>query len=478
MKNRKLILTIVAVILFLVPVIANAQHVLTSNSLAYHSFRMPQGAYLNPAFTPRNADGYVSLPSFNFNFGFPISYKEVGLTYDPTKKVSYIDINNLMETLGENTNKFHISSEIGLFGFGVNFGKLFFTFNTSINFNSTVCIPIDIFNVLSNLEGSSWVGAENAVTLASNDLALVNTYGRISLGGGYEFETLPLTIGGRINILDGFENFNTDETNIKIYSIDEHYSSVIADVDYHLQRAGCLNIDTNSKTKIKLSGFPENLGFTIDLGAKFEMGRWTFSTSLLDFGPGIHWKENVVKTKPQHSSFEFNGFDITNLVSNGIFDSTFASRFRDSVINVIGANEMEGGDFWYAIPTKLNVGASYTFLNNFFRAGFLFHGEWEKGLMCTGKGFSVKNNNFRYNTTLSLTANLYDWLEVMIGNSIVFDGENSDYVNPGAGIVITPFRAIQLYAIADYVSDLYIVDAKAFNCTFGLNILLSGNHRK
>lgn len=90
---------------------------------------------------------------------------------------------------------------------------------------------------------------------------------------------------------------------------------------------------------------------------------------------------------------------------------------------------------------------------------------------------NIPQNTFRFNTTFSFTANIFDWLEAMVGNSFVFDGGRTDLINPGVGIVLTPLKAIQIYAVADYISSFYLVDSKSFNCNLGINILFGGLNR-
>ena len=102
------------------------------------------------------------------------------------------------------------------------------------------------------------------------------------------------------------------------------------------------------------------------------------------------------------------------------------------------------------------------------RAGFLFHGQWDKGIITPDNA----KNRFRFNTTLSFTMNLKDWIEVMAGNSLVFDSHRIDLINPGIGLVLTPFKSLQFYTMIDYLSSFYLVECKNFNMSLGLNLLM------
>ncbi|KWW31024.1 MAG: hypothetical protein AUK63_707 [bacterium P3] len=449
-----------------------AQHELPSNELMYHSFRLPQSNLFNPAFFPRNNQVYVSLPRFNVSFGFPVTYNEVGLTYDAQRDKTTLDIFQLIDKMSDN-NHLNFDMELDLIGFGFRVKRAFFTFGSSIVFNANITLPKDAFDALTD-NTKSLIGRDNAMILASDDFITASGYARISLGGGYEFENIPLTVGGHINILNGFANVNTHKTDIRLYATDEYYTALVASMDYRIQSAG---IASYKKDKFNFDGTPSNYGFTFDLGARYIYDHFIFSAALIDVGPGIHWTQNVNTYRPKSNTITFEGVDITSLISGGEFDSTFAQSFRDSLTNTYEMVENEGSDFWYAVPTKIKLGASYTFANDMLRAGFLFHGQWDKGILCPGNGFRIPNNRFRFNTTLSLTANLKDWIEVMAGNSLVFDSHNTDLFNPGAGIIITPFKALQIYTMVDYLSSMYIVDCKNFNVSLGFNLLF-GNSSK
>ena len=132
-------------------------------------------------------------------------------------------------------------------------------------------------------------------------------------------------------------------------------------------------------------------------------------------------------------------------------------------------------DYWFSIPTKINLGASFSFAK-ILRAGLLFHGQFDRGLLSQRNKYELDltgdiKNTFRFNTTLSFHANLFNWAEVIIGSSIVYDGKKINPLNPGIGLVFTPATAFQVYLMADYVSSIYLVEAKAFNVKFGLNLL-------
>lgn len=456
--------------LFVIPQ-SQAQHELISNDIMYHAIYLPQSNDYNPAFYMQDRTFYLTLPQFNISTGLPVSFNDLNFQTDPVTQHSILNLSDLAKKIGSGDNQIRSNFNLNLLGFGINFGNVFVNFSSKVAVQARLSIPTDAIAVLTNMNKHSWIGEQNAANLVTGDLALVNAYARFSIGGGYKFDKIPLTIGAHVNILDGVANINTYETNIRAYAVDDIYSAVVADVDYHVQRSGCVGIDTNNN--LYYDGTPKNFGFTFDLGAKYDFNNFHFSASLIDFGPGIHWSQDVVKMSPHESHIFFVGFDVSNLISGGRMDGDFFNNYLDSIATMLKTQETKGGDFWYAVPTKLNLGASYDFANKFFRAGFLFHGEWEKGLFT-----APANNNFRFNTTLSLSCNLFNWLELMVANSFVFDGANTDMLNPGAGVVLSLGQVFQIYAMLDYLSDFYLVKAKSFNFSLGLNIVAGKRETK
>ena len=110
------------------------------------------------------------------------------------------------------------------------------------------------------------------------------------------------------------------------------------------------------------------------------------------------------------------------------------------------------------------------------RVGLLFHGQFDRGLLSktNTSAFGQKldiPNTFRFNTTVSYGINLFNWMELMFANSIVYDGAKMNFLSPGVGLVFTPATALQVYVMADYVSSMRVVEAKAFNVRLGLNLL-------
>ena len=65
-----------------------------------------------------------------------------------------------------------------------------------------------------------------------------------------------------------------------------------------------------------------------------------------------------------------------------------------------------------------------------------------------------------------------DMIELIAAASVIQSKKNWDWFNPGVGLTFTPFHTLQMYLFLDYISAIPLVDAKQFNISFGLNLLV------
>ena len=75
-------------------------------------------------------------------------------------------------------------------------------------------------------------------------------------------------------------------------------------------------------------------------------------------------------------------------------------------------------------------------------------------------------------------AGFKDWIEVVAAASVISSKGDWSFFNPGVGITLTPFRTLQIYTFLDYISNIYLVDAKQFNISFGLNLFFGKGSSK
>ena len=498
MKKR---LVIFAAILSLAIGSASAQYNETNN-LFYFAQRAPQSNMLNPAFFPR-CGFYLQLPSTGFQMGLPLALNEI-VVYHPEEQRSIIDVNDVLHKLGENST-FRNTMDFNLIGMGFKVKNLFLDFNTRLVVNTNLGLPVSVINAI--LDGNVDANGDpiSEITLLDGDLFNMQAYMETSVGAGYRLSVIPLTVGVHAKLLSGIVNIQTDETRVT-FETGEDFDEVTANVYYKVQAALPIPLDTtngdimNTFKGIRghlgeiintmIDPFGGNTGVAFDLGLKYDFGPLSVSASVVDLTSGIHWQNNVNTLVPrggQGGTFTFStdNVNVSSIMNGGQFNAdTLRAQFTEQLMDLMPSAQLNEGDYWFNIPTKVNVGVSFTFLK-MLRAGLLFHGQFDRGLL-SKKNYSELDlsgnvkNTFRHNTTLSLSANLFNWMEVIVGSSMVFDGSGNfnfmdNMVNPGAGIILSVGTVAQSYVMVDYMSNFYLTDVKAFSVKFGLNVLI-GKH--
>ena len=330
----------------------------------------------------------------------------------------------------------------------------------------------------------------------------MQAYLETSIGAGFTLPIIPLTIGVHAKLLSGIMNIQTDNTLIT-FETDEEFNDVTARIYYELMGASAIKIEEADNMQQMISNMTDNLtnisdiaksmfdlsgntGLAFDIGAKYEFGPFTISASINDLTAGIHWQKNLVGFAPKGGSvpIEFSGLDLEYLLENGNFNLDTLGKYFNEQLEKMSPQSIsdEGNDYWYSIPTKLNLAATANF--GIVKAGILFHGQFDRGLLSkqNARELDLSNNitnTFRFNTTVSAGINLFNWAELILATSIVSDGKNISPLNPGVGFFFTPATVLQTYFMLDYASSIYLTNMKAFNIKAGVNVLIGrGGKRK
>ena len=489
---------------------ATAQNYNEENNLFYHAFRVPQSNDLNPAFFPASNTLYISLPGLTrLQFDAPLAIGDM-LSIDTVNHITNIDLNKISDAMSENS-QLNFGLNMNLIGGGLRIGNTFITASLGLKTKFDFTIPYSTVDFLlhGNLDENGVAG--RSAEILTGDLFNMHVYGEAGIGIGHRIPIINLTIGARAKIYYGLAHISF-RPDIKL-TTDQNIDAINATINYQLGISSPIPInlggnglsdliDINALRNKGVMGAlkylvsPEvaNMSVGFDLGAKYQIGPFAISASVIDLTSGLHWHNNVYSIGPSGGAVDtsFAGFDVQQLLNNG---SLQLDTLLDSYASLLGrlvpdSVLSKGGDYYYTIPTKINIGASVS-LGTFVRAGILFHGQFDRGLL-TNKNdydlytlnnyhidFDKKKDKFRYNTTLSANVNLLNWLEVVAGSSIVYDGSKIDPLNPGVGFIITPLSAAQFYLMADYVSSIYLVEEKGLNIKFGFNLLIGhGGRRK
>lgn len=469
MKKRFSILVLVAI---LSGSTAMAQFDETNN-LFYHTFRTPQTNLLNPALFP-NANFYLTFPGLdNFQFGSPIAIRDI-IHYDPALGYSVIDINHILNTMSDNDH-FRYGFGVNLLGFGFNIQNVYIDFSARVVANFGIGLPVSVLSKLldGNVDNNNQGISE--VRFLDGSLLDAQAYTETSIGFAYKIAPINTTIGLHVKALSGIASLQLDSVRFVLHS-DADYENLSADAYYDLRIStpgkgfNSLNVSDIINSAVP---FGANSGIAFDLGARYDFGPFVFSLAINDLTAGIHWTNNVQNLIPQggHSTLNFSGVNLDSILNS---TDALSGEFED-FINGLQPDTVSGTDFWTNVPTKINLGASYTFAN-LLRAGILFHGQFDRGILSKTSPLQLDldketKQTFRFNSTVTGGINVFNWLELIIGSSVVFDGETVDFFNPGAGFVISLGTALQTYLMADYVSSIYALDSKAFNIKFGFNML-------
>lgn len=429
------------------------------NTIFYHSFRSPLGSEQNPTFFPTNSRWYVSLPKVGVDLALPMSYNDLGLTYDASRDVTVFNLNHFIDQVRGNNFGLRLNADANALGFGVKLAE-YATLHVAsgVRMQSRLSVPTGLLEFLE--QGNA--GETKQFDFGSDYILSAQAYGYVSLGGSWHLPELPISLGARVNLLDGIQSVTIDNLKVELTTA-EDMSSVQMRTDYLAHSAGLVSIGTDDSNRFSFEKrMPNNVGLTWDVGARAKLGIFDLSVSLLDLGRGIFWKDSpmTIKPKTKKTTLTFDGVELTGLMNGGTLDTAFLSNFNDSIMNMIDYTT-HTQSFWSTTPTRLYAGVSAT-LMKMLRVGYLFHAEWEKGGIKT---------TFRCNNTLSAHANLMNWLELSVANSFTYDGTNMDFFNPGVSLILSAASRVQLYVAAEYISNLYLTDLKAAHVMLGLNIV-------
>lgn len=474
-NSYRIVLGLLLAVLMVVPGMANAQ----SSSLLYGSSRNPQETMTNPAFFPRNSSGYLSLPTVSLGFNSPLAYSSI-FHYDSTDDKTHINLNNMLDTMA-NGEKLRLGVGVLPIGLGLNFNKFFITLSSQAKVDVRFGLPSGIVTFLN--EGNYGHTGDDAIELLNGDLISARVYGEAALGFGYRIND-RLTVGARVKLLAGLLDLSNGGSSMTLVTAPD-YSSMTANLNLNLNYAGLMSINYDSvsgKTNMDFNaGMPKSLGFNFDLGARYATDLFEVSGSILDLGPGIHWKDNIRKVVSAHenNSFTFSGVDVSTYLQGGTLDSTFTQMLLDSLKALTDYKVIDdgSGDYWTSIPTKVNLGGMFH-PTSWASVGLMFHGEFERGLVKVGDVFKTKTVAFYSRTSLVARVGYKDWIEFVASASVISNKNNWDWFNPGLGLTLTPMRTLQIYVFLDYISNIYLVDAKNINLSLGINLLFGKSNQR
>lgn len=448
---------------------ASAQQI-TDNAIFYHSIRSPWSNGYNPALFPDDAGWYSTAAKTSVELALPFSYKELGLQYDPERDVTVFNVNHLLDYLSDNGCRIDHNTDVNIWGIGGNFGeKVYVTASLGARVYSSFNIPIGLIDILS--EGN--INETQHLDFGAAELFNTQVYGYLSVGAAYKMSVIPLTVGARVNALDGIVAASIDNLKADLYT-SEDVSTMRLTTDYLVHCAGIPKIDFKNLDDIDISfdaissALMKNMGVTVDLGAKMDGELVDLSFSIVDLNRGINWRQNPITIVPKNpeASISFSGIDLSTLLTYGQLDTNFLDNLKDSLMAMIDYT-IEENNFHYSLPTRMYIGASVS-LGELLRAGYLFQGQWTNGWF---NNHHTGVNHFCCNNTLSAHLNLFNWMELSVANSFTYDGDKMTWLNPGCAVTLSPGRRFQLFAAVEYLSSMRLVEVRAAHVMFGINMV-------
>lgn len=453
-----------------IPQTANAQ-----SNIMYGSTRNPQMNAANPAFFPNNSRVYLSLPAANISLSSPLAYSSI-FKYDSTDQKTYINANSILDTLA-NGEQIRLGTNINAIGLGLDFGKFFLTLSTQAKVDFGFGMPKGLVTFIS--EGNYNHTGSDVIELLDGNLIGARVYGEGALGLGLRLND-NLTVGARVKLLIGYLDLSNAGSSLTLATAPD-YSSMTADLNLNMNYTSAFDITTdtvNNTTSVNVRTYmPKNYGVNFDLGARYATDLFEVSASIVDFGPGIHWSDGIkrIVSARENNTFTFSGVDVSSLMQGGTLDSTYTQELIDSLKSLTDYKTIDGGEaYWTAIPTKVNLGGMFHITQGV-SAGLLFHGEFDRGLVKVGDVFKTKTVGFYSRTSALARVNIHDWVEVVASASVLTNNGSWNWFNPGIGVTLTPLRTLQVYAFLDYISNIYVIDAKNLNLSVGLNLFFGSS---
>ncbi len=459
-----------------------------NSSTLYGVTRIPQMNSVNPAFFPIHTKAYTSTFGLNVMGSFPMSLNElirdttVFDAYGTEQRYNLVDVNSIIDYLKEN-NQFNLGTDINLLGAGFKLGNIaFLTLGLQMQIDGHIGLPIEALNLIT--DGN--VGPDSIPTQTVNLLHgdLLNFQANFGAAIGLGIKLKRLTLGVRAKPLLGLVDINTRNTYINLET-DENINKVMATVHYNAQMALPLHVDIaqydspeelfNNLGNI-VNGFSLsdlNWGLGVDLGAKYEILGFEFSASVLDLG-GIRWN-TVYNLQPRNGegTFAFEGIDASDLINGGNINmDSIVQQYKDEAEELLDAAFVPSESYTTTLRPKFNIGAFYKVpiisgLGLTVRAGLLWHGELAPRMASLA---DAKEELLYQNLTAMASVNLFDWLELTVTNSVIHNGSQTMFINPGASVNIMLLNRFQFYALMDYGAFRF-TDAKDFNFYIGTNML-------
>lgn len=413
------------------------------NSQVLYNMNLPQNHLLNPALRPSNKI-FIGLPALsginlNFNNNF-VNFSDVIIKGQPGDSLTTIlhpgyDIDKFLAKI-KNRNFMESESVIPLLEIGFSAGDSYIFLDINDRFNSNTVIPGDLFKLAFKGNGAFAGGRIDLSSLRGD----MKYYHEIGLGFSRNFtDRLRIGIKGKFLMGVGAASINNQSLGI---TIDNDYSHTF-DANLQANISGPVNVYMNSKNnidsikidvnKMKTVGFwsgRKNSGFSIDIGATFDLtDKVTLSAAITDVG-FIRWKKDITNLSADNQ-FTFSGLSLSDFFNGSKTIDEIGKDMVDSLKNAFVLSKSKN-PFTTYLPVGVTFGGTYSVTKSF-----------SLGLLSYTR---IISKQMREAVTLSANMNLGNALST----SICYTAANGIYDNLGAGLA---FRAgiAQFYLVSDRI---------------------------
>ncbi len=409
---------------------------------------IPQAHQLNPAFMPdwRVVIGLPVLSSTQLSFdNDDIGLNDVLRRNEDGDLEAIPDKDEFISKLRD-VNDLDLNVNVDLLFLGIRAGGNYFTLSARSRWESTFNYTKDL--VTWGLRGP---GTEDLVEpLSTDNFSLDGSwFHEVALGYSRKIND-RLNVGLRAKYLKGVLNITTESsTGSLMANIDS--ISLVAD-DFLVQTSGIEFFNTDDPASQLLIANSNN-GFAVDVGAEYEvLPRLTLSASVLDIG-SIKWKDYNKGYRLQNASYNFNGFDVLDLLKSDTITKDFLSAEIDTIRNRFDPEEILGEIYSSNIQTKYYIGATYEFLRGH-KVGGLVYSAFYKGDL--RPAFSL-NYNFQARSIFN-----------GVVNTSFIDGR---FNNIGVGLSVN-FGFLQIYSTTNALTSMiYPARASVLDVRLGINFM-------
>lgn len=455
------------------------------NNIIFGMHKVPQTININPAKQP-TCGFYLTLPVVP---GIYTDFNNSSLTLSTIFKAradrpdSFIINQDAVTQAIKEKNYINLEANITLLSLGFKIANgYYFNFAVSNRTTQNFIYP----NLMEITKGNF---RQDSTPIPLHFYENITNYNEYSFGLSKQLFN-NFSVGGKVKILSGIANINTEKFNFDWYtetSADSMYEWTF-DTDLNIQTASILDwnlsidstgVNTNIEDAINnidptKAIFTGNLGLAFDLGVQYNLkDKLILSASVVDLG-FINWKTNP-EILTQKGTFRFSGIDLAQYFnsldafqdgSQSISDQIITD-FTDSLFNFIDL-EITQEAYRTNLNTKLYAGANY-FVTKWLDFGLLYRGQFYNKQLFSSYTVSA-NTNFMKGWSFSAGYSIMDNLYNNIGLGLAYK------LGPFQMYFLSDNIAAPFWALNESeLSDNWIRNTKRINFQFGINIVSCRN---